>query len=223
MPSLVADSLQIVTLATAIRTVLPKVDGWPLVALVFVLSIGAGFMGYGRDWPAALEHGVQVFMGAFGGYNAMRRLLREGRPPVLEAPAPSTPKPPAVPPLPLLVLVAFGASACASPLQVAVGVANGAALAGEAAAPLIEAKCTVPMRAAADAKDVEAAKKVASICDPVVGAYEGLRVSHVALRGAIVVAAAGGDLAKVWLLVADVSAAAASLTTYILAVKDGAK
>jgi hypothetical protein len=140
---------------------------------------------------------------------------------------PSNPPPP-VPPLPLLLLAlcvgCVPLLGCApSQLQIAASVANVAAETGGAAAPVLEARCVAPMKAAADAGDKVVARQVAEVCDPAVTAYEALRVAHVALRGAIVVAASGGDGAKIGALLGDVGAAAAQLTEAMMSIHGGAK
>ena len=134
---------------------------------------------------------------------------------------PSKPPPP-VPPLPLLLLV-LCVGCAPSQLQIAASIANVAAETGSAAAPVLEARCVAPMKAAADAGDKVAARQVAELCDPAVTAYEALRVAHVALRGAIVVAASGGDGAKIGALLGDVGAAAAQLTEAMMSIHGGAK
>jgi len=141
---------------------------------------------------------------------------------------PSKPPPAAPPPLPLLLLVlAVGCVpllGCApSQLQIAANVANVASETGNAAAPVLERHCVAPMRAAAEAGDKAKALKVAELCDPAVSAYESLRVAHVALRGAIVVAASGGDGAAIGKLLGDLGAAAAQLTQAMMAIHGGEK
>ena len=133
------------------------------------------------------------------------------------------PPAPGVPPLPLLVLALVLAGCVPSQLQIAANVANVTAETGSAAAPVLERHCVEPMRAAAAAGDQAKAREVAEVCDPAVSAYESLRVAHVALRSAIVVAASGGSAESIGALLGDVGAAAAQLSESMLKIHGGAK
>ena len=113
----------------------------------------------------------------------------------------------------LLGLLLVVLSGCTSLLSTAADVADAGAIAGETAAPLVVERCVEPMRAALVAQDREGARAIATRCDVPVEAYDLLRVTHVALRAAIVALASGRmppDLPGLIVQVVDASARLAS-------------
>ena len=120
---------------------------------------------------------------------------------------------------PVLLLALTGCGM--SPLQVAVTVADAAALAGDRAAPVLEEHCTAPLRAAVAEGDAQTGRRLADVCDPAIATYDALRTAHVALRAAIVAAHGGYSVAALAPLVTEVAATSAGLAETIAAVSGG--
>jgi hypothetical protein len=112
-PIAVADGLFVVAATAQIRKWLPKIDGWWAVALVVLLSAGAGMRHAGRPVGPLLDylaivgmHTAAVVVMAFGGMEALKSRI---------AKALSTGLPPSIPPpaaVLLLVLVAPSLTGC---------------------------------------------------------------------------------------------------------------
>jgi hypothetical protein len=91
-----------------------------------------------------------------------------------------------------LIVLSIALSGCGpSQLQLDVAVANAAADAGTAAAPVLEERCVKPMGRALAVGDVVAALEIAARCDAPVAAYDLVRSLHVELCTAIVAVASG--------------------------------
>lgn len=106
---------------------------------------------------------------------------------------------PKLPTLPaMVIMVGTWLSACsiggctdAIAVKAAAGVANAAGDLTNAAAPVLQEKCTVGMQKAQTVAD---AKKLADSCDPAELAFDGVRSAHVELRGELVSAQANGGV-----------------------------
>jgi hypothetical protein len=215
-PIAVADGLFVVAATAQIRKWLPRIDGWWAVALVVLLSAGAGMRHAGRPTGTVMEylaivgvHTAAVVVMAFGGMEALKSRI---------AKALATGLPPSIPPPAVLLLVfalAPSLTGCGSLLATSADVANAGAAAGEAAAPIIVERCIEPMQAALQHADVALARATADRCDPAVAAFDLLRSTHVALRAGIVAIASGRMPTDPIALIGDVVDASQAMATAI--------
>lgn len=150
----------------------------------------------GMPWGAAVVRGLVVAAGAIGAHEVASKVRSE---PAVKPPS----VPPPMPPMLLLCLLLAGCVpllGCASPLRALIVTTDAAAVAGEAARPILREACTEPAEAlvrrldAADkAGNVDAARAVrveaaalAEHCDPAAAGLRLLLKLHAAARAAIV-------------------------------------
>jgi hypothetical protein len=122
-----------------------------------------------------------------------------------------------------VALVAFLLVACSNydALRSAVDISNGVSQLEGVAVPVLQEKCVRPMQAVAAEADsperVAKAKALAKTCDPMIGAYDGLRRAHLlALQGIAQAETGGITVGAVFDLVERLTEAAAALEKEIV-------
>lgn len=122
--------------------------------------------------------------------------------------------------LPLAVLLLVGCQNYDA-LRSAVDISNGVAQLEAVAVPVLQEKCVRPMQTIAAEADtperVAKAKALAKTCDPMIGAYDGLRRAHLlALQGIAQAETGGITVGAVFDLVERLTEAAAGLEKEIV-------
>lgn len=184
-----ADAALVVPATAWVRKMFPKLDGWLVVLVVAVLSILAGTLHAGdvdagasapgagptTAWlRAAGLHALLVFAAAFGGWNALRRMIER---------AVSTGAPPSIPPAAglflLFVLAAPVLAGCGASLQDAAAALNAANTIATEAQPCLVAERQ--REAAACNGDATCEATVTAHWAPVADAYDALHAGWCAL------------------------------------------
>lgn len=76
------DAVQVVVTVTAIRTFIPKIDGWLVVLVAALVSAALAFTHHGATVESA-EDAVRILVWALGGWETIKRLLQARRAPEL--------------------------------------------------------------------------------------------------------------------------------------------